>query len=138
MGDCVAPLCCREFSGEGEDDGEEILGEGPGLGEAPDEDEEDNTDEASEAQIYSACQPRDMLLAAAKQLTADAGNQGEPDSFSRVHNLDRDDAELKKEYPQFPGKAAAIEITVNEGALPESCPCSVSLLTWRSSAKVDN
>ena len=135
MVDCVAPLCCRESSGEDEDDGEENLGEGPGLEEGPDEGEGDNADEVSEAQIYSACQPRNTPWAATKHLAADAGNQGEPDSFSRVHNLDRDDAALKEKYPQFPGKAAATEITVNEGARPESCPFSVSLLAWRSSAK---
>lgn len=39
-----------------------------------------------------------------------------PDSFSRIRDLDMDDAELKRKFPLFPGKASAREIIVSEGA----------------------
>lgn len=41
-----------------------------------------------------------------------------PNSFSKIKDLDMDKAELKKKFPLFPGRAAATEITVNEGAAP--------------------
>ena len=44
-----------------------------------------------------------------------------PNSFSKIKDLDMDKAELKKKFPHFPGKAAATEITVNEGACPSLC-----------------
>ena len=39
----------------------------------------------------------------------------EPDSFSRVHDLDRDEGEIRQEFPDWPGKAVATEVVVNEG-----------------------
>ncbi len=39
-----------------------------------------------------------------------------PDSFSKIRDLDMGDAELKRKFPLFPGKAAAREILVGEGA----------------------
>lgn len=48
-----------------------------------------------------------------------------PNSFSKIRDLDADDAGLKDKFPLFPGKAAAREITVREGAIllpPEALP----------------
>ena len=66
-----------------------------------------------------------------------------PDSFSQIRDLDAGNAELKEKFPLFPGKAAAREIHVGEGAIsPASCSsgehgvapfCSI---TWSSSAHV--
>ena len=36
----------------------------------------------------------------------------EPDSFSRVQDLGRDEQEIRQEFPDWPGIAAAIEIVV--------------------------
>ncbi len=38
-----------------------------------------------------------------------------PDSFSKIRDLDMGDADLKRKFPLFPGKAAAREIMVTEG-----------------------
>ena len=39
-----------------------------------------------------------------------------PDSFSKIRDLDMDDAELKEKFPLFPGTASAVEINVSDGA----------------------
>ena len=41
----------------------------------------------------------------------------EPDSFSRVRDLARDEEEIRREFPDWPGSAAATEVIVNEGAV---------------------
>ena len=45
-----------------------------------------------------------------------------PPSFSKIRDLDVDDAELKQKFPLFPGKALARDITVNEGASLPTIP----------------
>ena len=44
----------------------------------------------------------------------------EPDSFSRVRDLGRDEEEIRRQFPDWPGNAAAIEVIVNEGAVSSS------------------
>ena len=39
-----------------------------------------------------------------------------PHSFSRIRDLDMDNAELKRKFPLFPGLASAVEINVSDGA----------------------
>ena len=41
----------------------------------------------------------------------------EPDSFSRVRDLARDEKEIRGEFPDWPGSAAATEVIVDEGAV---------------------
>lgn len=77
--------------------------------------------EEENALAGSSLQPNrkgDEEMAAGTKSAAEAADERrpEPDSFSRIGDLDMDDAELKQRFPDFPGKALATEIVVNEGA----------------------
>ena len=84
----------------------------------------DLDDKGEEAPEESSNEDRDHTEVDCDVAPSAGGRKGgpkerlqEPDNFSRVRDLARDEKEIRLDFPDWPGKGAATEVVVNEGAV---------------------
>ena len=102
----MTPACCR--SGDASEDLNEENEEAPE--DSSNEEDTDDTEAGSKIRQQSSPPAGGRKGGPEERLQ-------EPDSFSRVRDLGRDEEEIRREFPDWPGSAAAIEVVVNEGAV---------------------